>query len=344
MNVLSSFLLKKVTDGLKDEQRLKIEMTNRKDLPECLHFNRERRMPIAQVSGEDGFFIFPSQQSFENFEYSKKKLFEMGMELGPDGIGIPLLQIIDCTLSSSKTSRQKSNAKDVPYYKIFKFILKTADEPPPYAVTKIVSSKNGLILYKVPLYDICSNITTRASNYRFIGTIPTEPSSLDMANRDSDRNLDTRVDNLNLRWKVSYSPVVTNDHYKLTLLTDRELNLLDKDEVRIAKNRMIIDRSRQNGYRFVVAHYTREFSASVFKKVSQEAHLIIGERCTDQGSFGLNRIPELTEELGCQSLLIHYLEYMNRKRRDARRRVVRGRNFMTETLSTDATNSANFFA
>ncbi|CAI4050512.1 hypothetical protein SUVZ_13G4480 [Saccharomyces uvarum] len=153
-------------------------------------------MPIAQVTGEDGVFIFPSQQSYENFEYSKKKLFEMGM--GPDGIGIPLLQIIDCTPASSKTSRHKSKAKNVPYYKIFKFILKTADEPPPYAVTKIVSSNNGLILYKVPLYDIYKNSTTKTSTYRFVGTIPIESKLLDMANRDSYRDLDTRVNNSNL--------------------------------------------------------------------------------------------------------------------------------------------------
>ncbi|CAI1659271.1 hypothetical protein SEUBUCD646_0M04550 [Saccharomyces eubayanus] len=326
MSLFGDFLLKKVTDGFKDEQRLKIEMTNRKDFPKCLNFNRERRMPIAQVSGEDGFLIFPSQQSYESFEYSKKKLFEMKMR--SDGIGITLLQIINCNPASSKTSCDKIKTKDVLYFKIFKFILRTADEPPPYAVTKTVSSKNGLILYKVPLYEIYRDVTTKTSNYRFVGIIPTEPNSLAIANRDSCRDLDTRVNNLNLRWKVSYSSVATNDHYKLTLLTDYKLNLLDKDVVRIAKNRMLIDRSRQNGYRFVAAHYTRKFRASVFKHVSQKAHLIIGERCTDQKSFGLKKIPELTEKLACQSLLIHYIEYMNRKSQDTHRRARRRHNLM----------------
>ncbi|CAI4049025.1 Dia1p SKDI_13G4470 [Saccharomyces kudriavzevii IFO 1802] len=312
MGSLSRYILKSVADGFKDEQRLKIEMSDNKNLPECFHFNRERRMPIAQINGEDGFYMFPSQHSLENFEKTKKHSYE----LSPDAIGIPLFQIVNCTLPFCKTGRHNNRVRDEPYYKIFKFILRTADEPPPYAVAKIVASNSGLILYKVPLYDIYKSFSRTNIDYNFAGATSTEPNSLAMTHREGYRDLDTKVNGLNLRWHVTYSPVVINDHYKLTLLTDYELNRLDEDVIKIAKNRMKIDRKQQNGYNFVAAHYTREFATSIFRWVSQEAHLILGEYSTDQGSFGLNNIPPLTEELGCQSLLIHYIEYMNRQRKD----------------------------
>ena len=136
-----------------------------------------------------------------------------------------------------------------------------------------------------------------------------------MAHREGHRDLDTKVNNLNLRWHVTYSPVVTNDHYKLILLADYEVNRLDEDVIRAAKNKMSTDQKDQKVQRFVAAHYTREFETSLFRWVAQEGHLILGEYSTDQGSFGLNNIPPLTEELGCQSLLIHYIEYMKRKRK-----------------------------
>lgn len=310
MGAITRYLLKKAADGLKDEQRLKIEMSDSKTLPECFHFNRERRMPIAEINGEDGFFMFPSQQSLENFENTKKN----SNELSQDAIGIPLFQIITPTLPFGEKDSHKT-VSNVPSYKIFKFILRTAEEPPPYAVAKIVSSNNGLVLYKVPLYDIYKNISRTNITYSFLGTMCTEPNSLAMAHREGYRDLDTKVNNLNLRWHVTYSPVVTNDHYKLTLLENYEVNRLDEDVIRTTKNRIPTDQKDQKGQRFVAAHYTREFSTSLFRWVSQEGHLILGEYCTDQGSFGLNNIPPLTEDLGCQSLLIHYIEYMKRQRK-----------------------------
>ncbi|CAF1599220.1 Dia1p [Saccharomyces cerevisiae PE-2] len=319
MGSISRYLLKKAADGLKDEQRLKIEMSDSKSVPECFHFNRERRMPIAEINGEDGFFMFPSQQSLENFENTKK----YSNELSPDAIGIPLFQIINCTLPFGKRGHSNTVVGNVPYYKIFKFILRTADEPPPYTVAKIVCSNNGLILYKVPLYDIYKNVSQANVTYSFVGTTSTEPNLLAMAHREGHRDLDTKVNNLNLRWHVTYSPVVTNDHYKLILLADYEVNRLDEDVIRAAKNKMSTDQKDQKVQRFVAAHYTREFETSLFRWVAQEGHLILGEYSTDQGSFGLNNIPPLTEELGCQSLLIHYIEYMKRQRKKIAKEVRR---------------------
>lgn len=283
-------------DSFKGDDAFRIDSGNEKRNSE-FQFNRNRNMPIASIFGHNGYFLFSSENSFDKFKQTEFKF----SSLDPDGVGVPLFHI---------EHQLGSVICNSPTFMIYKYILQSNEDSPPYSEFKIVKQDSYLCLYKVPFCEIYSRLDLVRTEYELIFQGKQgEPSHL-MVRGFSNRDLHSRLNNINLRWHVSFSPLIPSDHYKLLVLDENAPSLLDDPATKKRKKKLNGD-SKQD---FIIAHYTRKDRDMLLHTVSKKSNLIVGEQ-SELSAYGITSVPWNTQIIACEGMLIQYLEHYERRRK-----------------------------
>ncbi|CAB4253048.1 similar to Saccharomyces cerevisiae YMR316W DIA1 Protein of unknown function, involved in invasive and pseudohyphal growth [Maudiozyma barnettii] len=296
---------------LDDDRRLRIEKRNDKSIPEFLHFNTERHMPIVDIPARRGYLIFPSVQSFDKFKTNRSRDID---NIDENGMGIPLFLIERQLLTHGMTMIDTELT-----YKIFKYEIKKIDDVPPYGDFEIIAQNTNFKVYKYVYCKIYKASKLSQIALQFVFNDDKENSSY-MVHKREFRDMDTSVMNVSFRWHVRYSPL-ENDHYKLALLNPREISLMDSPSVRAQKKKENL--TKIDPYVTVIGHYTSEDDDILPHIIEKDADFFIGE----QGSvanLGISNVPKLTQIFACQALVLHVIERQkeNRRRRNTQRNAV----------------------
>ncbi|CAI4052432.1 hypothetical protein SKDZ_15G5150 [Saccharomyces kudriavzevii ZP591] len=275
---------------LDDDNSHRIEKTQRRVLPECLQFNRERSMPIASIFGTRGFFVFSSEQSYDKF---KETNFKFNV-LDADGVGVPLFHIVrNYNVLGHFTGSS-------PDFQIYKYVLQKLQDPPLYSECQVISKDKLFRLCKIPYCEIYSHLSFFETKYDFFYPSRTQPfKRYQMVKQNNFRDLDAYLNGMHFHWHVKFY----SDHYRLTYLDE---------EGHGSSSEKQIDRPD-----FVIGHYTKKFSNILPRSISKCSNVIIGEQ-SPPDYLGITSVPELTEAFACQGALIHYLEHIEDKRKRRR--------------------------
>ncbi|KOG98124.1 uncharacterized protein DI49_3167 [Saccharomyces eubayanus] len=280
---------------LTDENHYKIEKTRRKQIPEPLHFNRERNLPIATIFGKRGFFVFPSVQSYDMF---KRTNFNLSV-LDADGVGVPLFHIVQNYNIIGQIVGKSPN------FTIFKYVLQRAQDPPLYTKSKVICEDKAFRLCKIPFCEIYSQLSFRDTKYEFF--YPSRSQSVNnyqMVRQNNFRDLDVCLNGMNFCWHVK----VLSDHYRLMYLDENTPSDSQTNKQKQTQRKIVSPD-------FVVGHYKRDFSNILPRSVAKSSNLIIGEN-SRADCLGISSVPELTEMLACQGALVEYLEHIRRRKDD----------------------------
>ncbi|QLQ82231.1 hypothetical protein HG537_0G04860 [Torulaspora globosa] len=260
--------------------------------------NRKRNMPIVKYWGTEGYFMFPSENSYDVYRQNGN---EVG-RLEGDGVGIPLLHI--CfefpTLGNS--------VGNSPSLMVWKYVLVAVGEGPPLIYHEIVKQGSKWWLYRVPFCEIYRHWSFNHREYRFTfpyDKFPTTNCTLKrtVANRD----LYTYMGETSMRWHVPMPLLIDTDQYTLQILDQSVPNLLDDSTTAKHKRRLKTDRKS-----IEIARYTRADRDFMPHRTSKRANLHVGE-WSNAVAYGIQEVPWTTQVLACQGLLIHYIEHQRRE-------------------------------
>ena len=301
-------LFRKLAVKLMDDKRLRVEKRNDDSIPESLHFNMERHMPIVDIPLARGYLIFPSVQSFDKFSENGDK--ENIDSLDSNGMGIPLFQIKRQLLTPGLTMIETELT-----YKIYKYEIKQRDDVPPYGDFEIIAENQNFKVYKYLYGKVYKSSKMTQSALQFVINNDVENSYFMLHKREF-RDMDTCIDGYNFRWHVRYSPM-ENDHYKLALLNPKEVSLMDSPSVKSMKKKNNI--TKIDPYSLVFGHYTSENEDLIPSMIMKSADFIIGEKGV-ASNIGLSNVPELTQKFACQALVLHVIERQKEEERDRKHR------------------------
>ncbi|SMN21384.1 similar to Saccharomyces cerevisiae YMR316W DIA1 Protein of unknown function, involved in invasive and pseudohyphal growth [Maudiozyma saulgeensis] len=286
---------------LKDD-RLRIEKTTAKNIPDFLHFSSERHLPIAQISGDTSRVIFPSVQSYDVFKTFKK--LDPSFLKDNNGVGIPLFRIR--SVEWNQRNFKEMNKELV--YQIFSYELRSVDEVPPYMDGEVVLNVKDVKLYKCLYCDVYKANSSGGTTY-FLEFKDDSLGEIPMIHRFQYRDMDTNLYNWNFRWHVKFSPIIENDHYKLGYLNPDTVSLLDTKE--IVKDKKLLKIPKTERFKLIFGHYTSEDSDFFPSSIIKVADFTIGEKEVVP-SLGVRDVPVVTKIFACQCLLIHIIELEKR--------------------------------
>lgn len=232
--------------------------------------NRKRTMPIANSMGTRGFYIFASEHSYDMFKNGGFKK----AQLNPEGVGIPLLQMVESYDVVAWFSKKR------PIYLIYKFIIQDIDDPPPYPHSKLVLKEGQFCVYKVPFCEIYRQISFLATTYRF--HFPSQAENLknyELTDNYDYKSYGTSVDGFEMTWESSLEQSLDMWGYDLRLNS-----ISDK----------------------ILATYTTRDSDYLPKKTFKCASLYVMEE-SNPDALGNSSICWLTQVLACQGALLHRL-------------------------------------
>lgn len=279
-------------DSFKGDDSFRIDSGNEKRHSE-FQFNRNRNMPIATIFGHNGFFLFPSEHSFDKFKQTK---FDFP-SLDADGVGLPLFHIQHQYLSGNFTSNS-------PIFIIYKYVLQANEDSPPYSEFKVVAQDSSLILYKIPFCEIYRRFDVVTIEFELNFASPAQQgTSHSLVKGFTNRDLHTRLNNRNLCWHVNFFPVVASNHYKLLVLDENVPSLLDDPETKKRKKKL----KKKTEESFSIAHYTSKYCDMLPHTVSKRANVIVGEQ-SEATAFGITSVPWNTQVIACEGMLIHFME------------------------------------
>ncbi|QLL35108.1 hypothetical protein HG536_0H04840 [Torulaspora globosa] len=280
------------------EKEFELDNTVDENIPWPFEVNRKRNMPIAKFLGTDGYFLFPSENSYDVYKQNNNEIGRLDAE----GVGIPLLHI---SLEFPTLGNAVGNS---PSLMVWKYILLHAGEAPPPIDHKVVRCGSKWTLYKVPFCEIYRKWSFNYREYRFTFPYDRFPmTNLTLKRTVANRDLYTYMGEVSLRWHVPMPFLVDTDHYTLQILDDSVPNLLDDSVTTNRKKRLKTDR------KFIeIARYTREDRDMMPHRTSKRANLYIGE-WSSTTAYGIAEVPWTTQVLACHGLLIHYIEHQRRE-------------------------------
>lgn len=240
----------------------------------------ENSIPIISVLMKRGFYSFDSEYSYELFK-SRNGLEYTALDV--NGRGIPTLYITDDVTSLGNWKN------DLPCFLAFKFVVLPAEEPGPNVDCQLEVERNGLCLYRIPLYEIFQGFE---ENYVFSFS----------ALRDRSKNftvshLSSYIGNVNVRWRDCKSITGEYDDYSLQV-TNKNL-----EEQKGGHGESKVP---------VIAYYSRANRDCRYPKFFKQATLYVGNKTNETI---LLFTPRNIEIITYQALLVHYLEYQERERR-----------------------------
>lgn len=288
-----------------NEKQFDVDKVVDEKFPEQFQVNRQRNMPVAKFFAHRGYYLFPSENSYDVFKQNGNEI----MVRDAQGVGVPLLHITEEFPSLGKW------AGNAPEYMVYRYILVPSTGPPLAVPHEIVVQGPELSVCKVPFCEIYHKWQFKDTEYRFGFPYEQVTTASCMVKRSfANRDLYTYVGDVSLRWHVQAAIVSNTDHYKLQLLDDSMPNLLDDSAT--AKRKKQLRKTRNPAE---IAHYTRTYRDTMPHRNSKRANLYIGERSTNV-SYGIVDVPWTTLVLACQGLLIHYIEHERREEREKNRK------------------------
>ena len=245
---------------LSDDDNYRIEKTQRKTIPERLHFSRERNMPIASIFGTRGYFVFSSEQSYDKFKQTNFNI----STLDADGVGVPLFHIVQSYNVIGKITRSS------PDFYIYKYVLQGVQDPPLYSDCKVICQDKVFRLCKILYCEIYAHQGFFETKYDFFYPSKTQPvKKYQIIKQSNMRDLYSTLDGMRFRWHVKFY----SDHFRLMFLDEDRLNYSNSNQ----KERQKPDQGKSKAPDFVIGHYTRTFSDILPRSTSKCSNLIIGE-------------------------------------------------------------------
>lgn len=288
-----------------DEKSFHVKCNTSEKVEPQFRFNRQRNMPIAKFRGVMGYYIFPSENSFDQFKQSQ---FEH-CSLNAEGVGLPLLHIHITFNVLGKITGNK------PCYLVHRFLLRRLDEPPPTGQYEVVAQNHEFCLLKMPFCEIYRRSGIKETEYKL--SFPFGPDFTDsylMKRSFINRNLYTFMGDSDLRWHVHCAFPINRDHYRLEILGNYTPSLLDDSAAKNEKKKLRRAKEDKKPGRTIIAHYTRTYRDFFPHKVAKRSNLFIGEH-SQVISYGIQDVPWTTQVIACQALLIQYIEHARRENR-----------------------------
>lgn len=237
----------------------------------------DNSIPIASVLMERGFYTFDSESSYEDFKRNNSLGYRA---LDFCGKGIPTLYITDDATSLGKWKG------DRPHFLVFKFLVLPSEEAGPSENCHLEAEKNGLCLYRIPLCTVYRRNEVDGMKYIF--------SFFDVQDRAKNftmKCLSTSIADVKVRWQDRKSIMGEYDDYSLRAMNQKSIE--DEPEP-------------------LIAYYSRANRDHSDLKSFKQATLYVGNKTSESL---LPFTPQNIELITYQALLVHYLEYHERKRK-----------------------------
>ncbi|GCF01688.1 hypothetical protein ZYGM_000052 [Zygosaccharomyces mellis] len=245
-----------------------------------------RRLPLVNILGKRGFFLFTSKQSYDKFRITKFK----DVKLDADGVGVPLFHMVTKYDITAHVSAKK------PIYVIYKYVVKELQSPPPYTHSEVVLQVDSYCLYKVPFCEIykCRGFTE--TSYKLL--FPFEPESAKeykMVEDSFSMGFEVKFGGNSLVWDVT----AQKNH---ALCYD-----LRVEDTSTVENNLTSGTLPVNGPNCTIGNYNPKLFGRIPMSTYNCANLLFNEK-SGPAAFGITSVPYVTELLACQGMLIHRID------------------------------------
>lgn len=252
-----------------------------------------RNLPVVNILGKRGFFLFTSRQSYDKFKVTKFK----NAKLDADGVGIPLLHMVTKYDITAHISAKK------PIYVIYKYVIGELENPPPYSQGELVLQNNIHCLYKVPFCEIYRSRGYTKTSYKLVFPFESESTNECRITEDTiSKQFEVSFNGNNLVWDVMSQ---MNHAFSYGL---RVQNSYASD------NNFTSSIPPINGTGTAIGKYNPKLFGRVPKMTYACADLWINEK-SRLAAYGIASVPCITEHLACQGMLIHPIDEDRRRRR-----------------------------
>ncbi|CAI4051469.1 hypothetical protein SUVZ_14G1590 [Saccharomyces uvarum] len=292
-------------------------------------FTSERTMPFISILLQRGFFVFPSEESFQFFLHNKRKLDNIDPKTG---LGLPLFHAVSLNLVKSLFSNQNT-----PVMRIYKYaVIDSQCGKPPLNSELVLEINTNISIYKFEFCTILKKLESHNFSSRvehdFIFHINNEPDvHIPMINYNQRKNADTTVHGLNLRWygTTSLASPFGSNSINLLVLDDTMATYMNQQTIEEFDSYCRSRPTRPLGYLPVWARYTDDKVSIIPKKRSLRVATLYMQE-TDSLNDGPNsatsipytneseinsniidNIPWDSQVLTCMCMLLH--EYESRK-------------------------------
>lgn len=265
----------------------KITILNNKAVPEILQCHRTRTMIIANVFRSNGFYLFPSKNSFDIFKKEKTP------KLNEEGVGIPLLHFerLDRLLGTK--------------FEIFKYEIRSSNEPPPYGDYKIVDQDERYKIYK---YSYCKIEKTKPLSMTN-GSYPCtfdflDNTSITLAPVNSTRDADSTYMGYSFRWHIDFFDIF---EYSLIYLPATEKWM--QSNIRERKNKSFFGISKVDYSSDIILATISSRKCDILpRRVNKMAKIVVGENSNNTDYFGIKNVPDMTLKFAVQALYLFELQ------------------------------------
>lgn len=245
-----------------------------------------RRLPLVNILGKRGFFLFTSKQSYDKFRITKFK----DVKLDADGVGVPLFHLVTKYDITAHVLAKK------PIYVIYKYVIKERQNPPPYIHSELVLQDNSYCLYKVPFCEIykCRGFTE--TSYKLL--FPFEPETTKehkMVGDNFSMGFEVNFEGNSLVWDVT----AQKNHALSYDLRVQDAYAIEDD--------LISGTLPVSGPNCTIGNYNPKLFGRIPRSTYNCADLRFSEKSAP-GAFGIASVPYSTQLLACQGMLIHRID------------------------------------
>lgn len=243
-----------------------------------------RNLPLVNILGKRGFFLFTSGQSYDKFKVTKFK----DIKLDADGVGVPLFHMVTKYDITSRISTKK------PIYVIYKYVIEELDNPPPYSQGELVLQNDTHCLYKVPFCEIYKSRGFTKTSYKLV--FPSE--------FENTKECKIVEDNYSMKFEVSFNgnSLVWDIASQMNHAFSYELRV--QEDYPACANEFTSSIPRTTGTCTAIGKYNAKIFRRVPKTTYTCANLWMNEM-SRPAAYGIGSIPCTTEILVCHGMLVH---------------------------------------
>lgn len=242
-----------------------------------------RNLPLVNILGKRGFFLFSSKRSYDKFKVTKFKEAKLDIE----GVGVSLFHMVNNYDIIAYVSAKK------PLYVVYRYVLEELQIPPPYSHSEIVLQNDIYCLYKVPFCEIYKSKGFTKTKYKLLFSFQSEDTrEYEMIEDKSSKEFEVNLEGSSLLWDVA-------SHKDSSFSCDPRLQDPYVSQDGCASSMLPV-----TGPGATIGQYSPKCFGKIRRTTYGYADLRLNENSRPE-AFGITSVPWITEVLACQGLLVH---------------------------------------
>lgn len=242
-----------------------------------------RKLPLVNILGKRGFFLFSSKQSYDKFKVTKFKEAKLDIE----GVGVPLFHMVNNYDIIAYVSAKN------PLYVVYRYVLEELQNPPPYSHSEVVLQNDIYCLYKVPFCEIYKSRGFTKTKYKLLFPFQSKDTiEYEMIEDKFSKEFDVNFEGSSLLWNVA-SQKDSSFSYDLRL-----------QDSYASQDGSASSMLPLTGPGATIGQYSPKCFGRIPRTTYGCADLWINENSRPE-AFGITSVPWVTELLACQGMLIH---------------------------------------